>query len=363
MLLARRGMRVLVLDQSAPGSDALSTHALMRAGILQLSRWGVLDDIVAAGTPPIRRTTFTYGGDRLVLDVKAAHGVDALYAPRRTLLDAVLVMAASEAGVDVHHRTSVVDVLRHEGRVVGVRAVTWDDRVVELRAPLVIGADGIRSTVARLVGAPFTYVGEHMTATSYGYWSDLPTDGYEWVFRADACSGVIPTNDGQACVFAAATPGRIGRGGVELIQQVADAGSPEIGDRLRRATAPRGTRTWIGHHGYIRESFGPGWALVGDAGYFKDPISAHGITDALRDAELLARAVIDGSGDDASLHDALAEYQATRNRLSLPLFNIVNRIATQQWNDVEIGGLLIGLSSAMNEELATLLELEADPVA
>jgi len=363
MLLAQRGMRVVVLDQSAAGSDALSTHALMRAGVLQLSRWGVLDDIVAAGTPPITRTTFTYAGERVVIDLKSAHGVDALFAPRRTLLDSVLVMAANRAGAEVHHRASVADVVRQNGRVVGVRAVTWDDRVVELRAPLVIGADGIRSSVARLVEAPFSHLAEHAMASSYGYWSNLPTDGYEWVFRADACSGVIPTNDGQACVFAAATPGRIGRGGVELIEEIVRAGSPEIAERLRRATPPRGTRTWSGHHGYIRRSAGPGWALVGDAGYFKDPISAHGLTDALRDAELLARAVVDGFGDDSNLAEALASYEDTRNRLSLPLFDIVDRIASQRWDDGDIGRLLIGLSGAMNDELEMLDALEGDPVS
>jgi flavin-dependent dehydrogenase len=363
MLLARGGLRTLLLDRSPFASDTLSTHALMRGGVLQLSRWGLLDDIIAARTPPVKRTTFGYRDENIVINIKPSHGVDALYAPRRTVLDPVLVRAAVDAGVDVHHRTSVSDVMMRDGRVAGVHAITSDGRSVDLGASLVVGADGLRSTVAQRVGATFTRVGQHVSAASYGYWSDLPTDGYEWIYRTNACSGVIPTNDGQACVFASASPGRIGRGGVALIGDIVAEGSPELAERLRDASPPQGTRTFGGHRGFIRRSHGPGWALVGDAAYFKDPISTHGITDALRDAELLARAVIDGVDDDAGLDDVLEQYESTRDRLSIPLFDVVDRIASHQWDDAEISHLLRRLSSAMAEEVETLAALDAQPVA
>ena len=203
----------------------------------------------------------------------------------------------------------MTDLVKRHGRVIGVHATTSDGRSVELGAPLVIGADGIRSTVAKCAGAAFARVGQHACATTYGYWGDLATDGYEWNFRPNACSGVIPTNDGKACVFASASPKRIARGGVAVLSDVIAEGTPQLAERLRRASPPPGTRTWPGQPGYIRRSHGPGWALVGDAGYFKDPLSAHGLTDALRDAELLARAVSDGLRDDGSLDDALENYQ------------------------------------------------------
>ena len=136
-------------------------------------------------------------------------------------------------------------------------------------------------------------------ACTYDYWSGLETDGYEWNFRPDAVSGVIPTNAGEACVFASALPGRIGRGGLDVLLRIVASSSPELADRLAAAEAPRALRTFRGRPGYVLRSFGRGWALVGDAGYFKDPLSAHGrLTDAVRHAELLARAVLDG-GDDA----------------------------------------------------------------
>jgi flavin-dependent dehydrogenase len=362
MLLARRSLRVLLVDHSPLGSDTLSTHALMRGGVLQLSRWGLLDEIIAAGTPPVRRTTFRYGDERVVIGINPSHGVDALYAPRRTLLDPLLVRAAVDAGVEAHHSTSVTDLIMRDGRVVGVHATTSDRRSVQLGASLVIGADGVRSIIAKSVGAAFSRVGEHASATTYGYWQDLATDGYEWNFHPNACCGVIPTNDGKACVFASASPERIRRGGIALLNDVIAEGAPHLAERLRRASPPQGTRTWRGQPGYIRRCRGPGWALVGDAGYFKDPLSAHGLTDALRDAEFLARAVVEGFGDSTSLGDALGDYETTRDQLSIPLFNVVDRIASQQWDDTEIAHLLLQLSSIMTDEIETLVAL-SEPVS
>jgi flavin-dependent dehydrogenase len=362
MLLARRGLRTLVLERAAFGSDTLSTHALMRGGVLQLSRWNLLDGIVAAGTPAVRRTTFQFADQQIVVDIKPSHGVDALYAPRRTVLDPLLAEAAVDAGAEVHFGTSVTDLMWRGRSVVGVRAVTADGRSVELRAPLVIGADGVRSAVARHARARSTRVGLHAgAATTYGYWSDLEIDGYRWLFRSNACSGLIPTNDGQVCVFANGAPEHIGRGGVQHIIDTVAAGDAELAQRMRQATPPRGTRTWMGHPAYLRNAHGPGWALVGDAGYHKDPISAHGITDALRDAELLARAVFEGMAT-GTIIESLAQYELTRDRLSVPLFDIVDRIAGHEWHDDEIGALLLQLSGAMNDEIEALVALEPEVV-
>jgi 2-polyprenyl-6-methoxyphenol hydroxylase-like FAD-dependent oxidoreductase len=362
MLLARSGLDVLVLERGAYGADTLSTHAIMRGGVLQLSRWGVLDDIVAAGTPGVKRTTFSYSDASVVIDIKSSPGVDALYAPRRTVLDPALVTAAAHAGASIHHGTSVNRLLWRGNRVAGVHATTEDGRSVELFASLVIGADGIRSTVARQVDAQYTRLGEHIAGSVYGYWADVETNGFEWVFRPNACSGVIPTNNGQVCVFSVARPARLGRGGVGIIEDVLADGAPELWDRVRRGTPPKGARMWSGHIGYMRESYGPGWALVGDAGYFKDPISAHGLTDAMRDAELLARAVLDGWRDGASL-DAMAGYQETRDRISGDLFGITDRIASQRWDDAEIAELLIRLSASMQSEVELLSSFTAEALS
>jgi flavin-dependent dehydrogenase len=349
---------VLVVDRSRHGSDTLSTHALMRAGVMQLQRWGLLGDIVRSGTPPVRRSTFTYGSEQVVITIKPSHGVDALYAPRRTVLDRTIVDAAMRAGADVRFGVTVDEVLRDAtGRVDGVDCHDVTGASFTVRAPLVIGADGIRSTIASKVESVVERAGSGVNAVVYGYWSGLDTDGYEWMFDTKGAAGVIPTNNGTACVFASAPPERMGRGGLPVMRSVLAAAAPQLAARVEAAGAPVGVRSFGGRAGYVRRSWGPGWALVGDAGYFKDPISAHGITDALRDAELLARAVI-GSGL-AERDEALASYQAHRDRISADLFDTVDTIAANRWTMDEIPGLLLRLSSAMSLEVETLAGLDA----
>jgi 2-polyprenyl-6-methoxyphenol hydroxylase-like FAD-dependent oxidoreductase len=358
MLLARRGLDVALVDRSEYGADTLSTHALMRGGVLQLHRWGLLDDVVAAGTPPIRRTTFRYANETVPITIKPSYGVDALYAPRRTVLDPILVDAARRSGVDVRFGVTVTDVTRGpHGGVEGVATHAARTGGQLIGARIVVGADGIRSTIADRVDAGYERVGSAGAAVTYGYWSDLDTDGYEWNFRPNAATGVIPTNGDQACVFASATPARIGRGGLDVLRAVVAESSPELAERLTRATPPPGTRTFAGRPGHIRRSWGNGWALVGDAGYFKDPIAAHGLTDALRDAELLANAIADVVVDGADHDASLAAYQATRDALSIELFDVADIIAGNRWTDTAIPNLLRRLNAAMADELEALASL------
>jgi flavin-dependent dehydrogenase len=360
MLLARQGQRVLVVDRGRYGADTLSTHGLMRAGVLQLHRWGLVDRIIDAGTPPIRRTTFTYDTHQVVITIKPSFGVEALYAPRRTVLDPILVDAAAEAGAEIRYRVAVTDVSRDDrGRVTGIVGHDEDGRALAVEAGIVIGADGVHSTIARRVGAPIERAGTGATAVVYGYWSDLDADGYEWIYRPGSMAGIIPTNDGQACVFAGSTPTRLGAGGIDALRGILAKASPEVASRVAAATAPQGVRRFAGLPGFLRRPWGPGWALVGDAGYWKDPISVHGLTDALRDAELLARAIVSSEPGGPDRAGALAEYQATRDRLSRPLFDVVDVIAAQQWTEGEIPDLLIQLSSAMAAEVEALAALDA----
>jgi 2-polyprenyl-6-methoxyphenol hydroxylase-like FAD-dependent oxidoreductase len=361
-LLARLGLDVLLVDRSRYGADTLSTHALMRAGVLQLSRWGLLDQVVAAGTPPIRRTTFRYAGEVIPIDVRPTTGVDALYAPRRTVLDPILVDAAAAAGAEVHFGATVTALLRgRDDEVTGIIGHAGSGDPFAVRARLVIGADGIRSTVAGLVRAREERTGSSVSAVTYGYWQGLELDGYEWNFRPAAASGVIPTNDGAANVFVAAPPARIDRGGPQTFHRLLTESSPELAARVAAAEPISSLRTFTGRPGHLRRSWGPGWALVGDAGSFKDPLSAHGITDALRDAELLARATVDVVAGGAVERDALAAYQARRDELTVDLFDVVDVIAGHRWNDDEIGSLLLGLNVAMSAEVEAIEALPPLP--
>ena len=356
MLLARRGLDVLVVEQGERGADTLSTLALMRAGVLQLSRWGLLEG-VRAGTPAIRTTTFHYGEEAAVeIRIKPRDGVDALYAPRRTVLDPLLADAAEAAGADVAYRTRLVDLQRdRRGRVRGAIIEGRDGAPRPIAAGIVIGADGVQSIVARLCGAEPHRVGAHAGAVIYTFCPGLDVEGYHWYYAAGVSAGVIPTGGGDVLVFAAIPRARFMR---ELrfnlpagFHSVIEAAAPRLAPAVRAAAPVGPYRGFAGHTGYLRPAWGAGWALVGDAGYFKDPITAHGISDALRDAELLARAIEGGADAD------FAAYQTIRDELSLPLFEYTDEIASFAWDFARLQMLHRKLSDEMAKEVLYLREL------
>jgi flavin-dependent dehydrogenase len=352
MLLARQGLKVLVLERDRPGTDTLSTHALMRGGVVQLRRWGLLDRVVEAGTPPVRHTVFHYGDETVTVSVKPAAGVDALYAPRRTVLDRILVDAAVAAGAEVRFGMDVTGLVRHpDGRVGGVVARDRHGRTSAARARITIGADGARSLVAREVGVPALQTGDGTGAVVYGYWPGLDVTGYEWFYRPGLTAGLIPTNDGEVCVFAGAPTPRFRREvDGDLAAWYLRTLKEATGADPRLDGGPHRLRTHVGRFGQVRRPWGPGWALVGDAGHVVDPLSTHGITDALRDAELLSHAVL-ASGDDAT---AMHRYQQRRDRAAGPMFATIDRIAGYGWTLPEVRRLLMELSSAMSDEVETL---------
>jgi menaquinone-9 beta-reductase len=360
LLLARQGARVLLLDRSRYGTDTLSTHALMRGAVTQLHRWGLLPGVIAAGTPKIGTTTFHLPGAVTTVDVRSRDGVDALYAPRRTVLDPLLVDAARQAGVDVRFGVSVTGLRRDRaGRVTGItgRARTAGrsgPAPLEVSADLVIGADGRRSTVAQLARARVTHRAPASSTVIYRYFRDDRAAGYHWYYGAGSAAGVIPTNEGLVCVFAASSAERSWReldGAPDTrFRHLLAVTAPELADGLAGCRAVGPPRVFPGLTGYLRDAAGPGWALVGDAGYFKDPITAHGITDALRDAAILARAIT------VAGPDAVGHYQAERDELSLRLFRVTGRIASFEWTADEIGDHLLEAKDAMAEEVAAMTD-------
>ena len=357
MLLARRGMSVLLFDRDRAGADTLSTLAMMRAGVLQLQRWGLLDQVRAAGTPAIESTSFVYGDETITVKIKPLHGVDALYAPRRTVLDRMLADAAAAAGADVLHGPRISDLLRSGGgRVDGVVLEERDGALHEIRAGIVIGADGLRSTVASKVGASTYREGRHACGVVYAFWRGLENRGNRWHYRPSVSVGLIPTNQADTCVFVA-TPSSRFQDEIRLdmeagYHRVLSECAPALAGELLGMTPSERFRGFPGHPGIMRQSHGPGWALVGDAGYFKDPITAHGISDALRDAEFLARAVEQGTDH------ALAAYQSARDELSSELFDITDTIAGFNWDLESLKPLHLRLSKTMNHEVDALVGLD-----
>jgi len=353
LLLARAGQRVLLIDRGRYGTDTLSTHALMRAGVLQLARWGLVEALESAGTPQVRSTSFHYGDDVVTVAIKPRGEVASLLAPRRFLLDRVLVDAATDAGADIRYGVSVQDVTRDDsGRVTGVLAHDENERPIVASARIVVGADGLHSKIAALVAAPVVEQAPHAAGVVYGYWPNLPVNGYQWYWADGVAVGAIPTNGGETCVFTAlpATQFRRVFGG-ELragYRELMSRGAPRLASLAESSGTSPKLRGFAGHPGYLRRSHGPGWALVGDAGYFKDPLTAHGITDALRDAELLAAAVLDGSPG------AFQQYQEVRDDLSRNMLHVTDRIASFDWDLSSIRELHHQLSDEMKREVEAL---------
>jgi flavin-dependent dehydrogenase len=355
MLLARRGMRVLAVDRARYGSDTLSTHALMRTAVVQLHRWGLLERVESSGATPVTRVVFHYPDEKVPVDLAPSGGIHALYAPRRTVLDRILVDAARESGAEVRFGIVVDDVrMDASQRVIGITARDDQGDSIELDSDIVVGADGIRSIVAQAAGARLVRRAKNSGAVVYGYYAGVETEGYEWAYSPRVSAGLIPTNEGQVCVF-------VGGGEADFRHRVfpsLDSGfervlaeaSPEIADRVARGTKVGRHRGFAGVHGYVRESIGRGWALVGDAGYFRDPITTHGISDAFRDAELLAREIAGELPAGAS--------QRMRDSVIEPLFEVTDLIAGYDWTMDELRVHLRELSRSVKPELKLIEGLD-----
>jgi flavin-dependent dehydrogenase len=322
MLLARLGYRVLVVDRATFPSDSMRAHLVRGGGITSLERWGLLGKVAASGCPPLHRITVDLGDFPLTMPVAAREGVGTMYGPRRFVLDAILVEAAAVAGAEVREGFTVHEVVREGGRVVGIRGAVRGGREVTERARLVIGADGMYSLVASAVSAPVYDVHPTSACTYYGYFGDVPVEGGWIAYHPDHFAVAIPTNDGLALVAVATPIARFAEFKTDLegaffrtlsrVPWIAAHVRPE-----RRAERWRGSGDLPT---FFRKPYGPGWALVGDAGYHRDPIPAQGISDAFRDAELLVGAIAAGFEGQMPLEEAMADYERRRNEAARPTY-------------------------------------------
>ena len=351
MLLARAGHRVAVVDRTRFPSDTLSTHHIWHAGIVQLRRWGLLDRLIGTGAPASRQLLSDIDGMAMQAVVPEAGGVDALYAPRRNVLDPLLLRSAEEAGAQFFERITVTGVTRDgQARVNGVVGRDGSGQPFSLRARHVVGADGWRSRIARSVQAPAYDERPSTNACHYAYWEGLDHRGTEMWFRTSGVmAGVFPTHGG-ACVFVNCRTDRaddlrrdLRAGYLRFLTEAA----PDLVERLAGATQTCRVRGTPGQPNFLRKPFGPGWALVGDAGYTKDPVSGHGITDALRDAELLATALDKTLRGRSSESKALASYQEQRDRMSHATYNISCEMAAYQWDPKQLLQLQSDFSRAV----------------
>jgi len=361
MLLARKGYRVLLLDRATFPSDTISTHLIHPRGVAALARWGVLERLEATGCPPIAKYTFDFGPIAISGSPGSVDGAAHALAPRRTVLDDLLVEAAVAAGAELREGFVVDELVFEEGAVAGIRGRAGRGTTVTERAPVVIGADGRHSLVVETV-QPERYEdrGTFM-AQYYAYWSDLPTDGVETYVRPEYSRGwaAIPTHDGLTVTpFGwpvaefAANRGDIEGNFLKALELV-----PEFAERVR--AAKRETRFFGAGEvpNVYRKPYGPGWALVGDAGYHKDPITAYGISDAFRDAEALAAALDHVFAGRPRYDEALEGYRQARDAASRPYFDLTCEFAKLEPPSPELQALLgaaYGNQEAMDDFVGVL---------
>jgi 2-polyprenyl-6-methoxyphenol hydroxylase-like FAD-dependent oxidoreductase len=334
LLLARQGHDVVLVDRAEFPADTVSTHQIARPGVALLNRWGLLPAVLASGAPAIRRVTFTADGEAVTRTVKPKAGVDLLVAPRRYVLDTIVAEAAVRAGARVRYGVVVTGVrLDDAGRAVGVYGQDHTGADVEIGARFVVGADGLGSRVARSVGAEVVEYRGDAGAVQYAYFAGVPWDGIELHVADRALAGVFPTHHGEACIWVGSPSAdahaarRRAASRTEAFTAQLTAAAPELVARLRAGRRVSPVAGMLRTPNVLRRAYGPGWALAGDAGYHRDAVTGHGISDAYRDAHLLAAAldrVLRGGADESS---ALADYQRRRDSALREVFELTIALA------------------------------------
>ena len=329
MLLARKGYRVLLVDRATFPSDTVSTHVVQPLGVAALSRWGLLDRLVATGCPPID----TYALDFGPITISGTPGTKdfpVAYCPRRTVLDKLLVDAAAEAGAEIREGFTVERVLMEDGRVVGIEGRSKTGNAVTEHAAIVIGADGRHSFVAEAVRPERYHEKRPLLASYYTYWSGLPMNGrFETYIRPNRGFAAVPTHGDLTLVIAGWPYAEFeaNKKNIEGNYLGAIGLAPEFAERVRGAK--REARfAGAAVPNFFRKPYGPGWALLGDAGYNKDPITAQGIGDAFRDAERCAIALDETFSGARSFDEAMGEYQRIRDEHALPMYEFTCQLAT-----------------------------------
>ena len=323
LLLARQGVRVLLTDRAAFPSDTISTHLLHPAGVARLREWDLLDPLLASGCPPIDTISFQPAEDLVLRGAPYAYdGVASTLAPRRTVLDTLLVEAAVAAGAELREGASFQQVIWEDGRAVG--AGFGGRSAFTERAALLIGADGRHSAVAREVGAKPIRDAGTFGCQFYGYWRGLPDVGTQIFVGGGQAVLAYPTHDQHHLVLVGWPHARFAEVKQDIDRHFRAAvakSAPAIAEHLTDATRT-GSITGSGDLGnYVRESSGPGWALAGDAATAKDPVTAQGIGDAFAQAQSLAdrlpAALAAGPG---AVDAATAAHTADRDRDSAAAF-------------------------------------------
>ncbi|MEU6646208.1 NAD(P)/FAD-dependent oxidoreductase [Saccharomonospora sp. NPDC046836] len=311
MLFARQGYRVALLEKARFPRDTLSSHYIHQPGVALLDRWGLLDQLRAAGCQPIDHQSYTAPGVRLDGFSLPVDGHRTTYAPRRYVLDPILAAGAVRSGVEFKDSCTVDDLVFENDRVVGVRYTTPGGVAATDRARLVIGADGMRSLVAGKTGARKVIEHPRLTCTYYSYWAGVPAH-FELYERPGRWIGLTPTNDDLTLImtyFPQSEFPEVRTSAETAYLEAVRATAPELYERMSAGTRVEPLYGTGHQENFFRKAFGPGWVLLGDSVHHKDSITARGITDAFIQAQSLTDHIGERLHDDTALMTALSRYE------------------------------------------------------
>ncbi|HEY6797877.1 MAG TPA: FAD-dependent monooxygenase [Kineosporiaceae bacterium] len=348
MLFARRGYRVLLVDRVTLPSDTLSTLYVQQPGVARLARWGVLDAVRASGCPPLRHVVYQLGDVRVEGCSQGVDGFRQAYAPRRYVLDGILATAAVAAGAELRPGHELVGLLADGDRVTGVRLRGPGGGEVAEHARLVVGADGMRSRVARLVGAGTLVADPRLTCAYYTVWKG-PRTAFEMYEGPTGWVSAVPTNDGAVLVAAYHPQSRfdeVRRDARSAYLENVRCNAPALWDQVRDAEQVERLFGTGDQQNFFRQAHGDGWVLVGDAGHHKDSLTARGITDALMQAELLVERVGDHLDDPAAVAVALAAFAADRDARLTENYRATLMVASAEARDKRVALLRTVASSS-----------------
>ncbi|MDF3284141.1 MULTISPECIES: NAD(P)/FAD-dependent oxidoreductase [unclassified Gordonia (in: high G+C Gram-positive bacteria)] len=340
--LSERGLKVIGIDAAAFPSDTLSTHLLWPSTMAEIHAIGALPRVEAIGAPRMPIAQADLEGITWQVGYTPYDGIDFAMCVRRKHLDEAFRQTALAVGADLRQECRATALLRENGRVVGITYIDDAGSEHELRAPLVIGADGRKSFVAEQVGATSPYRSKPSgRACFFAYWSDprpeLRHIAAQW--RVGGLLGTaFPCDDGDLLCLLQPPVGMAenfrGRKAQEAYLKGIEA-LPGLAKRLAGSELKGRVRSCTDIESYFRTSAGPGWALAGDAGHFKDPVTAQGIRDSLRYGRLLGEAVApvlgaDGPVDLAALDTAVRHWARRRELDCMEIYQWTNFLAAGQ---------------------------------
>jgi 2-polyprenyl-6-methoxyphenol hydroxylase-like FAD-dependent oxidoreductase len=309
--LAERGWSVLLVDREPPPADTISTHYVFPNTLARLRELGALARIEARHRLNPLHYAVRVLGEEVTGPFTPVDGFDRMCGVTRPVLDQALLGTAVAAGAETRFGEKVTGLLGAGIAEDPVRGVELEggDRI---EARWVLAADGRASTVAGLLGLEKQRPIASEVGIMFAYWRGLPGDDSLRVEALESASLTWGQCEDDVSILMLGVPPELTRGDAEQRQRLFVSSldqfewfDPRVLSGAEQISPIRvAPETML--RGFLRQATGPGWALVGDAGHFKHPATAQGISDAIEQALHVADALTTPAED-------LSDYEAWRD--------------------------------------------------